>query len=63
MNWLTMLKCKNIWAPVIITRSSKSREYNVKAMEEELQKGKYKEMRTYLANTDWNDLLKNNIST
>ena len=28
-------------------------------MEEEFNKGKYKDMRIYLANIDWNNLLKN----
>ena len=32
-------------------------------MEEELDEGKYKKMRIYLANIDWNNLLKNKMAT
>ena len=37
--------------------------FNIKTMEEELQEGKYKEMRTYLANIDRNNLLKKKTAT
>ena len=38
----------------VITRNTYKKNFN---------KGKYKEMRTYLANIDWNNLLKNNTAT
>ena len=64
---MTLLKYMDPCIQVIIAKSiliKKSKQgIHIKTMEEELQQRQIKEMRTYLANIDLNNLLKNKIAT